>query len=100
MLVALLAMAASVPPFLALGREFMPPLDEGDLLYMPTALPGLSVAKASELLQQTDRMIKTIPEVASVYGKAGNAMTATDPAPVEMFETMIQFKPREEWRRE
>ena len=76
----------------------MPPLDEGDLLYMPSALPGLSAGKAAELLQQTDRLIKTVPEVASVFGKAGRAETATDPAPLEMFETTIQFKPREQWR--
>jgi Cu(I)/Ag(I) efflux system membrane protein CusA/SilA len=76
----------------------MPPLDEGDLLYMPTALPGLSAGKAAELLQQTDRLIKTLPEVQSVYGKAGRAETATDPAPLEMFETTIQFKPRDQWR--
>jgi Cu(I)/Ag(I) efflux system membrane protein CusA/SilA len=76
----------------------MPPLDEGDLLYMPSALPGLSAGKASELLQQTDRLIKTVPEVASVFGKAGRAETATDPAPLEMFETTIQFKPQSEWR--
>jgi len=81
-----------------LGGEFMPPLDEGDLLYMPSALPGLSAGKASELLQQTDRLIKTVPEVASVFGKAGRAETATDPAPLEMFETTIQLKPREQWR--
>jgi len=79
-------------------RRFMPPLDEGDLLYMPSALPGLSAGKATELLQQTDRLIKTVPEVASVFGKAGRAETATDPAPLEMFETTIQFKPREQWR--
>ena len=85
-------------PMLRLGGEFMPPLDEGDLLYMPSALPGLSAGKASELLQQTDRLIKTVPEVASVFGKAGRAETATDPAPLEMFETTIQFKPRNEWR--
>jgi Putative silver efflux pump len=76
----------------------MPPLDEGDLLYMPSALPGLSAAKASELLQLTDRMIWTVPEVRSVFGKAGRAETATDPAPLEMFETTIQFKPKEKWR--
>src|SRR3989338_5601946 len=76
----------------------MPPMDEGDLLYMPTALPGLSAAKAAELLQLTDRLIKTVPEVHSVYGKAGRADSATDPAPLEMFETTIQFKPREQWR--
>lgn len=76
----------------------MPPLDEGDLLYMPTALPGLSAGKAAQLLQQTDRLIKTVPEVATVFGKAGRAETATDPAPMEMFETTIQFKPRSQWR--
>jgi Cu(I)/Ag(I) efflux system membrane protein CusA/SilA len=85
-------------PILQLGGEFMPQLDEGDLLYMPSALPGLSTGKASELLQQTDRLIKSIPEVATVFGKAGRAETATDPAPLEMFETAIQFKPREQWR--
>ncbi len=89
---------ASLWPLQHLGGEFMPPLDEGDLLYMPTALPGLSAGKAAELLQQTDRLIRTVPEVASVYGKAGRADTATDPAPLEMFETTIQFKPRAEWR--
>ncbi|HEY1058199.1 MAG TPA: efflux RND transporter permease subunit [Limnobacter sp.] len=88
----------SLWPLLHLGSEFMPPLDEGDVLYMPTALPGLSIGKAAELLQQTDRLIKQVPEVASVYGKAGRAETATDPAPVEMFETVIQFKPRDQWR--
>src|SRR6476620_7869793 len=76
----------------------MPPLDEGDLLYMPSALPGISAGKVSELLQQTDRLIKTVPEVASVFAKAGRAETATDPAPLEMFETTIQFKPRDQWR--
>jgi Cu(I)/Ag(I) efflux system membrane protein CusA/SilA len=91
-------LVVSLWPLQHLGSEFMPPLDEGDLLYMPTALPGLSAAKAAELLQQTDRLIKTVPEVASVYGKAGRAETATDPAPLEMFETTIQFKPREQWR--
>jgi copper/silver efflux system protein len=85
-------------PVLRLGGEFLPPLDEGDLLYMPSALPGLSASKASELLQQTDRLIKTVPEVDRVFGKAGRADTATDPAPLEMFETTIQFKPRSEWR--
>jgi len=96
--VAVLAFASSLWPALQLGGEFLPPLDEGDLLYMPTALPGLSAAKAGELLQQTDRMIKTVPEVARVFGKAGRAETATDPAPMEMFETTIQLKPREQWR--
>jgi copper/silver efflux system protein len=85
-------------PVSRLGGEFLPPLDEGDLLYMPSALPGLSAAKASELLQQTDRLIKSVPEVQRVFGKAGRADTATDPAPLEMFETTIQFKPREQWR--
>jgi Cu(I)/Ag(I) efflux system membrane protein CusA/SilA len=91
-------LAASLWPLQHIGSEFMPPLDEGDLLYMPTALPGLSAAKAAELLQQTDRLIRTVPEVRSVYGKAGRAETATDPAPLEMFETTIQFKPRGQWR--
>src|SRR6476620_90853 len=76
----------------------MPPLDEGDLLYMPSALPGIAVGKVSELLQQTDRLIKTVPEVMRVFGKAGRAETATDPAPLEMLETTIQFKPPSEWR--
>ncbi|MEO8628838.1 MAG: CusA/CzcA family heavy metal efflux RND transporter, partial [Betaproteobacteria bacterium] len=89
---------ATLWPASRLGGEFMPPLDEGDLLYMPSALPGISAGKAAELLQQTDRLIKTVPEVASVFGKAGRAETATDPAPLEMFETTIQFKPRAEWR--
>jgi len=85
-------------PFSQLGGEFIPPLDEGDLLYMPSALPSIATGKAAELLQQTDRLIKTVPEVQSVFGKAGRAETATDPAPMEMFETTIQFKPREQWR--
>jgi len=98
LVVAALVLVASLWPLQHIGSEFMPPLDEGDLLYMPTALPGLSASKAAELLQQTDRLIKTVPEVQSVYGKAGRADTATDPAPLEMFETTIQFKPREQWR--
>ena len=85
-------------PLSRLGGEFLPPLDEGDLLYMPTALPGLSPAQASALLQRTDRLIKTVPEVDTVFGKAGRAETATDPAPLEMFETTIHFKPRDRWR--
>jgi Cu(I)/Ag(I) efflux system membrane protein CusA/SilA len=93
---ALLALTAV--PVMRLGGEFMPALDEGDLLYMPSALPGLSVSKAAQLLQQTDRLIKTVPEVERVFGKAGRADTATDPAPLEMFETTIQFKPRDQWR--
>ncbi|QOV94742.1 efflux RND transporter permease subunit [Novosphingobium sp. ES2-1] len=85
-------------PLSRLGGEFLPAMNEGDLLYMPSALPGLSTAKASELLQQTDRMIKSVPEVQSVFGKAGRAESATDPAPLEMFETTIRFKPRDQWR--
>ena len=96
--VAAVALVLSLWPLQHIGGEFMPRLDEGDLLYMPSALPGLSAGKASELLQQTDRLIKTVPEVLSVYGKAGRAETATDPAPMEMFETTIQFKPRDQWR--
>ena len=98
LVVAAVLLALTAIPMLRLGGEFMPALDEGDLLYMPSALPGLSVSKASMLLQQTDRLIKTVPEVARVFGKAGRADTATDPAPLEMFETTIQFKPREQWR--
>ncbi|KVT36123.1 efflux RND transporter permease subunit [Burkholderia ubonensis] len=95
---AVVALLLTIVPILRLGGEFMPPLDEGDLLYMPTALPGISAGKAGELLQQTDRLIKTVPEVATVFGKSGRADTATDPAPLEMFETTIQFKPRSQWR--
>ena len=96
--IAVLLLATTAWPLMKLGGEFLPPLDEGDLLYMPSALPGLSAQKASELLQLTNRMIKTVPEVARVFGKAGRAETATDPAPLEMFETTIQLKPREQWR--
>jgi Cu(I)/Ag(I) efflux system membrane protein CusA/SilA len=95
---AVLVFATTAWPLTHIGGEFMPALDEGDLLYMPSALPGLSIAKASELLQQTDRLIKTVPEVKSVFGKAGRADTATDPNATEMFETTIQFKPKAEWR--
>ncbi|VVE14679.1 efflux RND transporter permease subunit [Pandoraea anhela] len=95
---ALVALALTAIPISRLGGEFMPPLDEGDLLYMPTALPGISASKASELLQQTDRLIKTVPEVETVFGKSGRADSATDPAPLEMFETTIRFKPRDQWR--
>jgi len=95
---ALVIAMASLWPISQLGGEFMPPLDEGDVLYMPSALPGISAGKVSELLQQTDRLIKTAPEVQSVFGKAGRAETATDPAPLEMFETTVQFKPRDQWR--
>ena len=95
---AIVIAVATLWPASQIGGEFMPPLDEGDLLYMPSALPGISAGKVTELLQQTDRLIKTVPEVASVFAKAGRAETATDPAPLEMFETTIQFKPRDEWR--
>ncbi|WP_314020173.1 efflux RND transporter permease subunit [Stutzerimonas degradans] len=98
LLAALLVLATTLWPMSRLGGEFLPPMDEGDLLYMPSALPGLSAQKAAQLLQQTDRMIRTVPEVATAFGKAGRAESATDPAPLEMFETTIQFKPREQWR--
>lgn len=96
--VAIVVLATTAWPLARLGGEFIPSMDEGDLLYMPSALPGLSAASASDLLQRTDRLIKTVPEVATVFGKAGRAETATDPAPLEMFETTIQFKPRDQWR--
>ncbi len=95
---AVIALAATLWPARQLGSEFMPPLDEGDLLYMPTTLPGIGPGKAAELLQQTDRIIKSFPEVARVFGKVGRAESATDPAPLEMIETTIQFRPRTEWR--
>lgn len=97
-LLAVLALGATLWPARQLGSEFMPSLDEGTLMYMPTTLPGLSVTKAAELMQTQDRIIKSFPEVASVYGKAGRAATATDPAPIEMFETIINLKPKSEWR--
>ena len=97
-LVALLALGASWYPASRLGSEFMPTLNEGSLLYMPTSLPGMSITKAAELLQTQDKIIKSFPEVSSVYGKAGRANTATDPAPTEMFETVINLKPESEWR--
>ena len=95
---AALVLLSAVVPLGRLGSEFMPAMDEGTLMYMPTALPGLSAGKAAQLLQLTDRMLKTVPEVDHVFGKAGRAETATDPAPLEMFETIITFKPREQWR--
>jgi Cu(I)/Ag(I) efflux system membrane protein CusA/SilA len=98
LVVALSVVLITLLPLSRLGSEFMPALDEGDLLYMPSALPGLSIDKAAALLQQTDRLIKTVPEVQTVFGKAGRAETATDSAPTEMFETTIQFKPRDQWR--
>ncbi len=96
--VALVILMATVYPATQIGGEFLPPLDEGDLLYMPSALPGLSTGKAAEVLQQTNKLIMTVPEVARVFGKIGRAETATDPAPLEMVETTIQFKPRDQWR--
>ncbi len=98
LLLAVLAMAASVYPISRIGSEFMPTLNEGSLLFMPTTLPGLSITQAAELLQTQDKIIKTFPEVASVFGKAGRAQSATDPAPLEMFETLINLKPEAEWR--
>ncbi|MGE4305831.1 MAG: efflux RND transporter permease subunit [Novosphingobium sp.] len=98
LLIAALVFATSLWPASKLGGEFLPQMNEGDLLYMPSALPGLSAAEAGRLLQQTDRMIKTVPEVESVFGKAGRADSATDPAPLEMFETTIRFKPKDQWR--
>ncbi|MGL5602493.1 MAG: efflux RND transporter permease subunit [Silvania sp.] len=89
---------ATLWPLSQLGSEFMPPLNEGDLLYMPSTLPGISAREAARLLQQTDRLIKSVPEVATVFGKAGRAETATDPAPLTMLETTIHFKPRDQWR--
>ncbi len=94
----LAVLAVTVWPARQLGTEFMPNLNEGTLLFMPTTLPGISVTKAGELLQMQDRIIRSFPEVASVYGKAGRALTATDPAPSEMFETIVNLKPKEEWR--
>ncbi|MGS4985961.1 efflux RND transporter permease subunit, partial [Pseudosulfitobacter sp. RP-4] len=97
-IVALFALIVTIWPARQLGSEFMPVLNEGTLMYMPTTLPGLSVTKAAELMQTQDRIIKTFPEVLSVFGKAGRALTATDPAPTEMFETIIQLRPEAEWR--
>jgi len=97
-LLAIVAIVATIAPARQLGSEFMPRLDEGVLLYMPTTLPGLSVTKAAELLQMQDRIIKSFPEVQSTYGKAGRAATATDPAPLEMFETIVNLKPKQQWR--
>jgi len=98
LLLAVILLLSALWPLSRLGGEFMPPMDEGTLLYMPTALPGLSAGKAAQLLQLTDRMIKTVPEVDHVFGKAGRAESATDPAPLEMFETTITFKPKAQWR--
>jgi len=97
-MLAVLALLVSIYPASRLGSEFMPTLNEGTLLYMPTSLPGMSMTKAAELMQTQDKIIKSFPEVASVLGKAGRANTATDPAPTEMFETTINLKPQQEWR--
>ncbi|MBN8735932.1 MAG: efflux RND transporter permease subunit [Xanthomonadales bacterium] len=98
LLIATVVILTALVPLKFLGSQFMPPLDEGTLLYMPTALPNLSAGKAAQLLQLTDRMLKTVPEVAHVFGKAGRADTATDPAPLNMFETIVTFKPKDQWR--
>jgi len=98
LLFAVFVLGVGFYPLDKLGSEFMPPLDEGDLMYMPTTYPGISIGQARQLLQQTDKLIRTIPEVETVFGKVGRAETATDPAPLTMIETFIQLKPREEWR--
>jgi len=96
--VSLVLVTVGMWPVTQLGSEFMPDLDEGDLMYMPTTFPGISIGKAQELLQQTDKLIKSVPEVKSVFGKIGRAETATDPAPLTMIETTVQLKPRDQWR--
>ncbi|MDN4502739.1 CusA/CzcA family heavy metal efflux RND transporter [Alteromonadaceae bacterium BrNp21-10] len=98
LMAALLVTLVGFWPINKIGSEFIPPLDEGDIMYMPTTYPGISIGKARELLQQTDRLIKTVPEVQTVFGKMGRAETATDPAPLTMIETFIHFKPRSQWR--
>lgn len=98
LLAALLVLLSAWWPLQRIGSEFIPPLDEGDLMYMPTTYPGISIGKARELLQQTDKLIRTLPEVKTVFGKIGRADTATDPAPLTMIETFIQLHPREQWR--
>lgn len=97
-LIAIVVTVVGFYPINKIGSEFIPPLDEGDLMYMPTTYPGISIGKARELLQQTDKLISTVPEVKSVFGKVGRAETATDPAPLTMIETFIQLKPQSEWR--
>lgn len=98
LLIALVITLMGFYPINKIGSEFIPPLDEGDLMYMPTTYPGISIGKARELLQQTDKLIATVPEVKTVFGKIGRAETATDPAPLTMIETFIQFKPKDNWR--
>ncbi len=97
MILAFLLLAATWYPYSKLGSEFMPPLDEGDILYMPTTFPGISITKAKELLQQTDKILKTFPEVHHVFGKVGRAESATDAAPLSMIETVIRLKPKDQW---
>ena len=98
LLAALIVLGIGIYPLDKIGSEFIPPLDEGDLMYMPTTYPGISIGQARQLLQQTDKLIKTVPEVKTVFGKVGRAETATDPAPLTMIETFIQLKPHDEWR--
>lgn len=98
LVLAIVATVIGLLPARNLGSEFIPPLDEGDLMYMPTTYPGISIGKARELLQQTDKLIRTVPEVETVFGKVGRADSATDPAPLTMIETVIQFKPKDQWR--
>ena len=95
---ALLIVVSTIPVYLKLGHEFMPPLNEGTILYMPTTLPGISVTEAGRLLQTQDRILKSFPEVVTVFGKAGRADTSTDPAPFSMMETTVVLKPPSEWR--
>lgn len=99
LLAALVVLAIGIYPLDKIGSEFIPPLDEGDLMYMPTTYPGISIGQARQLLQQTDKLIKTVPEVKTVFGKVGRAETATDPAPLTMIETFIQLKPQDQWRK-
>src|SRR5581483_8858355 len=96
---ALALVATTVPVYLGLGSEFMPPLDEGSILYMPTTLPGISIGEAQRLLEAQDRILKSFPEVESVFGKAGRAETSTDPAPFSMMEITIVLKPHDQWRK-
>ena len=98
LLAAMLVMAATIYPFTKLGKEFMPPLNEGDILYMPTAVPGMAIGEAARILQMQDRMLREFPEVENVFGKAGQSETATDPAPLSMVETVVKLKPPEQWR--
>jgi len=98
LIAALLVLGATVYPFTHLGKEFMPPLNEGDVLFMPTAVPGISITEATKVLQMQDRVLRQIPEVESVFGKAGESETATDPAPLSMFETVVKLKPSAQWR--